>query len=325
MANPYKTSIIKEQFASDIFWPNFTRDAKIDQRVVALYFSNIPQHWIPLLWPFENSSPEKYYAEETYQLVLTLLADAYDANMMYCEKCLTYFANELDAAYANYRRVTQLIHELPTPQIGRERRFRQHIFPLYQELIEAVWRPLARFCVIALENPTDTDFDKYAGYAINTLESKLENKHSKFEILLGVNRTLRNNIAHHKFEFSDDVMKQDTVILHDPTDNELSDGEIDILITELYDCCSAIMYGILRYSAEHEHHFTAIPFGHYLREQIIAHAIQEKRISLEKSTFVKTTKGVYQRNLEIRYYYPNDARVLMLLFSALKVVVRFLP
>ena len=315
--------VSENQFASNIFWPNFAIYAT-DRRIVSQYFINIPSHWLFLLLPFESSSPEKYYDENVFEIVSELLADAFDNDLSYFEKSLSYFANELDSAYTSYQRATQLICEMPIPEIGRELRLRQYVFPTYQELIEAVWRPLARFCVMALEKPSETDFEKYSNYGIKEIESKLSNRHSKFELLSGFDRVVRNNIAHHKFEFSDDVMKQDVIVLHDPREQDISDDEIDILLTDLYDNCSAILYGILRYGALNERRLTVVPFGHHIRSQVVKHAIQDRRIHIEKNTFVETNAG-RQRNLEIRYNYPCDVRVLMFAFSVLKLAVRFLP
>lgn len=314
---------IKDIFGSNIFWMDLQNKMEIDQNIVSKYFSQIPSYWLPLLLPYETSKPEMFYSEDSYETTLEILKNTFEDNFEYFEKCVLHFANEIDSAYAGLQRIAMAVKALPSTEIDREPRLRQYYFPVYQELIEGVWRALARFCVIALEKPTEAELQKYAEYKISVLEDKLRNKHLKFDLLSGFDRILRNNIAHHKSEFSDDVMKHNIVVLHDPEPRDMPDYEIRDLLLTLYDNCTAIIYCILKYGAKNEDKLKTIAFGHYVRSQIVSLALKNKRIFIEENTFV-VNKEIEQRNLKIQYNYPCDLRAVMFILFALKLAVLFL-
>lgn len=314
---------IKEIFGSGIVWLDLQNKIETDQNIVSEYFSQIPSYWLPLLLPYETSKPEMFYSEDSYVTTLEILKNSFEGNSDHFEKYIFYFANEIDSAYAGLQRITKAVKSLPNIENDRESRLRQYYFPVYQELIEGVWRALARFCVIALEKPDETELQKYAKYKINVIEDKLRKKHSKFDLLSGFDRELRNNIAHHKIEFSDDVMKHNTVVLHDPEPRDISDYEIRDLLLSLYDNCTAIIYCILKYGAENEDKFKSIPFGHYVRSQIVSLALKNKRTFIEENTFVVNGE-IQQRNLKVQYNYPCDLRAVMFVLYVLKLAVLFL-
>jgi len=314
---------IKEIFGSNIVWMDLQNKMEIDQNIVSKYFSQIPSYWLPLLLPYETSKPEMFYSEDSYVTTLEILKNTFGDNFDYFEKCVLYFANEIDSSYAGLQRIAKAVKALPSTEIDREPRLRQYYFPVYQELIEGVWRALARFCVIALEKPTEAELQKYAEYKISVLEDKLRKKHLKFDLLSGFDRILRNNIAHHRIEFSDDVMKHNIVVLHDPEPRDMPDYEIRDLLLTLYDNCTAIIYCILKYGAKNEDKLKTIPFGHYVRSQIVSLALKNKRIFIEENTFV-VNKEIEQRNLKIQYNYPCDLRAVMFVLFALKLAVLFL-
>jgi len=315
--------IITDIFGSNIVWMDLQNKMEIDQYIVSKYFSQISSYWLPLLLPYETSKPEMFYSEDSYVTTLEILQKSFEDNFDYFEKCVLYFANEIDSAYAGLQRITKAVEALPNTEIDREPRLRQYYFPVYQELIEGIWKALARFCVIALEKPAEAELQTYAKYKINVLEDKLRNKHLKFDLLSGFDRILRNNIAHHKIEFSDDVMKHNTIVLHDPEPIDMPDYEIRDLLLSLYDNCTAIIYCILKFGAVNEDKLKSIPFGHYVRSQIVSLVLKNKRIFIEENTFV-VNKEIQQRNLKIQYNYPCDIRAVMFVLFVLKLVVLFL-
>lgn len=311
-----------EQFASDIKWTNLSDLCVFDERIVKKYFHNIPNHWLKILFPFETTKPKQYYDEEIYKQIRTILSSSFDKDMLYCKRTISYFANEFDSIYACFNRLSYIIDVLKRKNDNSEQHYRQFIFPIYMELMEAIWKPLARLCIIAIEKPDELEYQKYSNFNINILENKIK-KHEKYELLKGVDRELRNNIAHHKFEFSDNVMKTDMVILHDPVDRDMHYTEIDNLIFGLYDNCSAIIYCILKYISENEVNFDTIPFGHYIKSQILSEAIKSNRISIAENT-CSTLNNSLQRNLKITFDYPCDIRVLTFMFYLIKLLVKFI-
>ena len=307
-----------------INWVNPSHITKFDPRLVKRYFSNVPSHWVVLLFPFETSKPERYYSEACYSKCLLTLQNSFDKDNSLFKCTLESIANQLDSAYSTYLRSARTMRTISSDiKVDRETRFRQYIFPLYQEMYEGVWRALARILVIAIENPRHLDIEKYVNYRSNVISDKLKSK-SFQEVLGGWDNGLRNNIAHLTFEFPEDALKGNVVLLHDPQDREIFDFEIDRIVKDFFDTCSAMMYATLRYLAIVEASLYPLPIGTYIRSQIVATAINEKRIRvLETST--ANTRGSLQRNLKVNYAYRPNMMAFQFAFYLLKLAVQFLP
>lgn len=296
---------------------------------MARHFAETPEHWTHILLPFESHVPEKYYSEDVYQLAARILRRAFDDEADYFTACSAFFSGEIDSAYAGYERAVRALRALPSKDVNRETRFREHVFPLYLELIEGVWRPLARFFLVALERPPEKGFPRYARYRLSEIKNKLAKPEGQWELTEGWNRMLRNSIAHQTCYFPDDVHKDDVVVLRDGSsasmvEQEVSDCQIDIWLDDLCDTCSAMLYAILRYYAAWEVKDGSVRVGHYVRNRILTSAIEDKNVRILSNTICKYDDGE-QRNLSILYDRPCDIRAVSFTLHVLELAVHFLP
>lgn len=323
MANGATPEHPRDVFPIQWLNPDLEASLHLNRRTIAERLPSIPRHWLPLLLPFETASPHIYYDEAAARIVHSALSRAFTGDWTRLNDMLAAFGTQLDFAYATYLRIARLADDALCREMDRETKYRQYVFPAYLDLFEGVWKLLCRALLIAIETPEKGQIEKCLAYKPNVLSDKLNKYPDTWPLFSGWNTALRNSIAHNDFEFSDDVMKDRLIVLHNPATEDMPDFEIDLHFREMLYTCSGMLFAFLRFIGSNESAISLTLLGHYLRSQIISQSIASPHVHIDSNTCATAQDGT-QRNITVQYTAHCNARAIMLMFHVLKLARNFL-
>jgi hypothetical protein len=308
-----------------IDFPNLSHFSFFNDEALNSFFEGIPRYWYSTLYSFAEEKPFLYYKESTYNLTCNLLTKLLKENEILFLQYIKTLREDIDQAFFDFTEITHSLIEIESDSV-KEKDIRGSWLPLYLKLIEGPWVSLAKVYLCCIEKPTGSKIGKIKKQALAGLHTKLYKQHKMYDLFIGWNKTIRDNIAHQLYRASLKVFEKDEIIFEnsDKTTETYSFRRLQTYIRDLYDCCSAMMYPLLVALGRLDGKYPANSLGIHIRERLFKNQINDVNVRVTDTSYTEIEGGV-QRNIEIDNARSIDITLFMHSLYVLKVCHSLLP